>query len=107
MINNCCKRIWRWSFRHIRTFFWSNEYSPLNGVAHTGKCVGTEVLSKTCKGSQYWRGKEEQIGNLTSLNSHECAINFDGTAGSMENDGVISILVYSLVYSIQNVYWGQ
>ena len=82
-------------------------YSSLNGVvaiisANTGKCVDTEVLSKTCKGCQYWKGKEEQIGYLSWLNSHECAINFDGAAGSMEKDGVISIFKRSiLLYNIR------
>ena len=60
------------------------------------------VLSKTCKGCRYWKGKEAESGYFSWLNGHECAINFDGSDCSMNKKGVVSTFNRSmLLYNVR------
>ena len=72
-------------------------FSSLLGAAtvisvDTGKCLGYKVMSKKCSLCTLWENRKgtdayEKFISVTR-DSHECSINHDGSAGSMEAKGV-------------------
>ena len=65
-------------------------YASLNGLVtvvtmDTNKCVDFEVLSKTCKTCEVLEKK-----GVETYKNHDCGINHEGSAGSLESAGVIS-----------------
>lgn len=82
-------------------------YSSLNGVVtliSAGKCVDTEVLSKKCKECEVWEHQKGTSNYDDWLQTHNCAINHTGSAGSMEVVGMKrmferSVRLYHLRYT--------
>ena len=74
----------------------------------TGKCLDYKVLSKKCAMCTKWESRKgtdayEKFENVIR-NSHECSVNHDGSAGSMEVKGIMecfatSIEKYNLRYT--------
>ena len=65
-------------------------YASLNGLVtvvamDTNKCVDFEVLSKTCKTCEVL-----EKGGVETYKNHDCGINHEGSAGSMESAGVMT-----------------
>ena len=69
-------------------------YASLNGLVtaisiDSGKCLSYETLIKKCKSCQMWESKkvEERITFEEHQKTHTCAINYSGSAASMETEG--------------------
>ena len=74
-------------------------YASLNGLVtviamETNQCVDFEVLSKVCKTCQVLEKKKGDDENKEE--QHDCQINHQGSAGSMESAGVISCFKRSI-----------
>ena len=74
----------------------------------TGKCLNYEVMSKKCSLCTLWESRKGTEAYEKFINvirdSHECSINHDGSAGSMEAKGVVecfstSVDKYNLQYT--------
>ena len=64
-------------------------YSSLNGVVFdiardAGQCIDYRVLSKKCSACQSWQGKQGTDEYETFKAEHNCCINYEDSAGSME-----------------------
>ena len=69
-------------------------YASLNGAVtiisiDDGKCLAFEYTTKRCKGCEMWEGKQTSEGYDKFIATHECAINYEGSAGVMEAVGVV------------------
>ena len=69
-------------------------FSSLNGIVtviskDAGKCIDFHVLSKKCSGCASWEGKEGTPEYERFSVDHDCLINYQGSAGSMESAGVV------------------
>ena len=69
-------------------------YSSLNGVVtvisvDNGKCLNYRVLTKRCAECTAWSSRKGTDGYEEFMSQHECSINHDGSAGSMEAKGVV------------------
>ena len=71
------------------------RHSSLNGVARniasdTGKCVDYQILSKTCNACASWECRKESEPDLHDqyLSTHQCPINQESSAGSVDTSGV-------------------
>ena len=78
-------------------------YSSLNGAVtllskENGKCLDICVLSKTCKGCQHWRGKEESEEYQQWKIDHNCHINHKESSGSMESAGAVQMFERSISF---------
>ena len=78
-------------------------YSSLNGVVTlmssvNKKCIDTHVMSKCCKGCQYWERQKETDSYAYEIwrNNHSCSINHSGSAGAMEASGAITMFKRSV-----------
>ena len=72
-------------------------YASLNGAVtiisiDNGKCLAFEYTTKRCKGCEMWQGMQTSEGYDKFIATHECAINYEGSAGGMEAVGVSTIL---------------
>ena len=68
-------------------------YSSLNCVVFAiskdaGQCIDYRVMSKRCSARQSWKGKESTDEYHRFNADHNCCINYEGSAGSMETAGV-------------------
>ena len=78
-------------------------HASLNGVttvisADNGKCVDFQVLTKSCKGCQYWENRDGVIPEEYSewKESHKCNVNYEGSAGGMETLSAANIFKRSV-----------
>ena len=76
-------------------------YSSHNGIVtvislDTKKCLDVEVLSDKCQECQKWGEKINDPGYNAWKASHECKINHEGSAGSMETTGAVRIFKRSV-----------
>lgn len=78
-------------------------FSSLNGVTttmlkETGKCVDISILTKVCRRCQAWDNKKDIDARAYQrfLTNHNCKANFDGSAGAMEPQGIVSIYQRSI-----------
>ena len=62
----------------------------------TKKCLDVEVLSDKCQECQKWEEKINDPGYNAWKASHECKINHEGSAGSMEITGAVWIFKRSM-----------
>lgn len=75
-------------------------YSSLHGVvtviaADTGKCLDYRVKSKVCHECSHWEKRKGTDEYEEFISKHECSINHDGSAGSMEAAGLVNCFVLS------------
>ena len=82
--------------------------SLLGAVTDTGKCLDYKVMSKQCPLCTLWESRKgtDAYGKFVNVirDLHECSINHDGSAVSMEAKGVVecfstSIEKYNLQYT--------
>ena len=71
-------------------------YSSLNGVItaisrDSGKCFDYKVMSKTCSACIAWKMKEGTPEFDRFMADHKCAINYSGSAGAMEANGIVQV----------------
>ena len=67
-------------------------YASLNGVVtsiNIGKCLSYQCLVKTCKSCKLWSQRKGTIEYVNFINEHNCPINHEVSAGSMEAVGVV------------------
>ena len=78
-------------------------HASLNGVttvisADNGKCVDFQVLTKSCKGCQYWENRDgvnpEEYSKWKE--SHKCNVNYEGSAGGMGKLSAVNIFKRSV-----------
>ena len=66
----------------------------------TGKCLDYKAMSKKCALCTSWEGRKGTAAYEEFINvirdSHECSINHDGSAGSMEAKGVVECFTTSV-----------
>ena len=70
-------------------------FASLNGLStimavDIGKCLDYEVLTKECKACQVWESKKGSIGYNNLMVDHDCLVNHQGSASSMEPAGILS-----------------
>eukprot|EP00112_Aurelia_sp_Birch-Aquarium-sp1_P019844 Seg4999.1 transcript_id=Seg4999.1/GoldUCD/mRNA.D3Y31 product="hypothetical protein" protein_id=Seg4999.1/GoldUCD/D3Y31 len=78
-------------------------YPSLNGAVtllskENGKCLDICVLSKTCKGCQHWKGKENSEAYQQWQIEHDCQINHKESSGSMESAGAVQMFERSVPF---------
>ena len=71
-------------------------YPPLNGVISaisrdSGKCFDYKVMLKSCSACIAWKMKEGRAAFDRFMADHKCAINYSGSAGAMEANGVVQV----------------
>ena len=79
-------------------------YASLNGLVtaisiDSGKCLSYECLIKKCKSCQMWEAKkvQDRAGYEKYQRTHECPVNHEGSAASMETEGALKIFQKSVV----------
>ena len=77
-------------------------FASLNGIVtimavDIGKCLDYEVLTKECKACQVWSRKKGSIEYNDSMADHDCLINHQGSASSMEPAGILSCFQRSIL----------
>ena len=79
------------------------DHSSLNGVitvvaSDSGKCVDFRVLTKTCKACTSWEKRKNSEPELYKqfMETHDCPINHEGSAGSMEAAGLVDCFMNSM-----------
>ena len=71
----------------------------MNGVVggiSNGKIIDYEVLCKICPQCKYWNRRKNAPEYVEWKLNHNCAINHTGSAGSMEDAGVLNIFKRSV-----------
>ena len=68
-------------------------YSALNGcvttlLIDTGKCLDVEIMTKVCCWCQRNDKQTDASKNADMLNRHQCKANYQGSALSMETEGI-------------------
>ena len=76
-------------------------FASLNGIVtimagDIGKCLDYEVLTKECKACQVWESKKGSIEYNNFMVDHDCLINHQGSASSMEPAGIMSCFQRSI-----------
>ena len=76
-------------------------HMSLNGVVtlvsrENGKCLDFSILSKKCKGCQYWSKRKSHPGYNSWLANHDCQINHQKSSGAMESAGAITMFADSI-----------
>ena len=72
-------------------------YSSLNGCVttlsiDTGKCLDVEILTKVCRGCQKIEKQTDASKKADMLERHPCKANYQGSAPSLETEGIKRIL---------------
>ena len=73
--------------------------ASLNGVVTAvcqGKCIDIEALCKECKSCKYWETKKGTVEYDEWQLEHDCPVNHEGSAGSMEAAGAVTIFKRSV-----------
>jgi hypothetical protein len=68
-------------------------YSSLNGCVttlsiDTGKCLDVEIMTKVCHGCQRIDKQTNALKKTDMLDRHQCNANYQGSAPSMETEGM-------------------
>ena len=68
-------------------------YSSLNGCVttlsiDTGKCLDVEILTKVCRGCQRIEKQTDASKKADMQERHQCKANYQGSAPSMETEGI-------------------
>lgn len=72
--------------------------------ALTGKVLDYEVYSKYCKGCAQWESKNkdtDEYRNWMAAHAQKCDINFRGSSGAMEPQGIVKLFSRSLDYKLR------
>ena len=77
-------------------------YGSLNGLVtsiniDSGKCLSYQCLIKTCNAYELWSQRKGTIEYVNFIKEHDCPINHEDSAGSMEAVGVVKFFQKSLV----------
>ena len=77
-------------------------YASLNGLVtainiDSGKCLSYQCLVKTCKACELWFQRKGTIEYENFIKEHDCPINHEGSAVSMEAVGIVKVFQKSLV----------
>lgn len=68
----------------------------------TGKVIDFRVKSKFCKGCKHWERQDQtSVAYTTWKASHKCDVNFAGSAGAMEPQGILEMLQSSTSYRLR------
>ena len=64
-------------------------------LIENGKCIDNEVMSKKCKQCDIWEKKEGTQEYTDWKSKHSCSINYEGSLGAMEVNGLKSMFSQS------------
>lgn len=57
------------------------------------------VISKNCKACKYWEERQDQAGYAAWKTDHKCPVNHEGSPGSMESKGAVSMFKRSIKFN--------